>query len=161
MFFSKQDGEQHHATRYLRRICDATSPNMPRLDDSRGDTRQNRILAVLVTCWENDRPVPSESITALTRDISDRGISLTLPAPIRFEDIAVGFWLPKIHGPEPWFFLGRVHQSTPIGGGFWSLGIEVKRLLSHAECQPMIPVAKKRLPAHAAPTDRPSALLSP
>ena len=160
MFFTKQDGQQHQAARYLRRICDATSPNLPRPDDSRSDSRQNRTLAVLVTCWEQGRPVPSESITALTRDLSDHGVSLTLPAPIRFEEIVVGFWLPKVHGPEPWFFLGQVHQSTPIGGGFWTLGIEIKRLLSNAESQSLIPIAKNRLPAHAAPAQRPSALLN-
>lgn len=160
MFFTKSDGEQNEAKRYLRRICDTTSPNMPQPGDERCDSRQNRTIPVLVTCWEKKGPVPSECITALTRDISDRGLSLTLPAPVRFDDIVIGFWLPKTHGPEPWFFLGRVQQSTPIGGGFWGVGIEVKRVLSQAECRPVVKIARKRLPAQPAASQPPSALLS-
>ena len=55
MFFTRKQ-DQSQIQGYLRRICDRTSPNLPRLDESRGDSRQNRTFPILLTPWENGAP---------------------------------------------------------------------------------------------------------
>ncbi len=146
MFRGKQRDEQNKAAAYLRRICDLTSPNLPRFDDLRGEHRQNRTIPVLLTPWEDDLALVAESVTALTKDISDRGLSLTLPAPFRAEHVVAGFWVPGVSdGGQPRFLLGTTRQNVPIGGGFWALGIETLRLLNSAEAEPLLAVAQSRL----------------
>ena len=160
MFFTKEKGQQYQPQGYLRRICDLTSPNLPRLDDSRGDDRHNRTIPVLLTPWENGMPVASEAATALTRDISDRGLSVTLSQAFHAEKVVVGFWLARDQGGGPWFFLGNTRQIVPIGGGFWGLGIEViQRLNTRSEVAELLPLIRDLLPPKAIETAPPSALL--
>ncbi len=146
MFRTKQRDEQNKAAAYLRRVCDLTSPNLPRFDDLRGDHRQNRTIPVLLTPWEDGRAIVTDSVTALTKDVSDRGLSLTLPAPFRAEEVVAGLWLPGApDAGEPRFLLGLTRQNVPIGGGFWALGIETRRVLSATEAEPLLQLAKTRL----------------
>jgi hypothetical protein len=56
--------------------------------------------------------------------ISDRGFSLILPAAVKVDLLATGFWLPKLDD-EPRFFLASARHHVSIGGGFWALGVEV------------------------------------
>ena len=144
MFFNSQKSGQIEAQALLRRIGDLTSPNLPRLDDVRGDTRQNRTLPVLLAPWGRDGAEVRAAMTALTRDISDRGMSVTLPMPVRVQEVAVGLWL-KRRDCEPWFFLGSVRHNVAIGGGFWALGIEIMRRLESSETAELSQVLHERL----------------
>ena len=157
MFF-KQDPQLQIQTR-LRRICNATVPNLPCIDDCRGDSRQNRTIPVLLVPWEGKSANTNDAATALTRDISDRGISVTLPGPFRVDQLVVGFWLPQIL-ESPFFFLGAARQTVPIGGGFWALGIEATQELSGSEVEPLMELIKQILPPQSLETEPPSALLS-
>jgi hypothetical protein len=144
MFFRNQKTGQIEAQAYLRRICDLTSPNLPRFDDNRGDTRQNRTLPVLLAPWRRKGVEARAAMTALTRDISDRGLSVTLPMPVNVQDVAIGLWL-KSRECEPWFFLGAVRHNVAIGGGFWALGIEIVRRLDSYESGEFAQLVHERL----------------
>ncbi len=157
MFFKQ--AQQVQVQPHLRRICDLTSPNFPRIDEYRGDSRQNRIIPILLTPWENEHANISETATALTKDLSDCGISVTLPGPFRVDEVAVGFWLPNVY-ENPFFFLGAARQTIPIGGGFWALGIESIRLLTNSEFEPLVDLAKKRLQRQLVETEPPSAFIN-
>jgi hypothetical protein len=162
MFFTKKGGQRYQLQGYLRRICDLTSPNMPRLDDSRNQHRQNRTIPVLLVPWEDGAIVVSDAATALTRDISDNGLSVTLLHPFRAENIVVCFWLPRGETSDPWFFLGTTRQNVPIGGGFWSLGIELTEKLelsSESGTARLLPLAAELLPPRAIATAPASALV--
>ena len=119
MFFSKEQGELYQLRGYLRRICDVTSPNLPWWDDGRCEDRVSRTIPVLLTTWENNRPVLRETTTALTRDISDRGLSVALCQAFREENAVVGFWIPGTRGCGPWFCLAaqRPHRRWILGTG--------------------------------------------
>jgi hypothetical protein len=158
MLDRQTDKKQLRAT--LRRICDLTSPNLPRLDDCRGEGRQNRSIPVLVTPWQDGVPVVEETTTALTKDISDSGVSLTLPGPFRVHEIAIGFWVPDDnYNAHAWFLLGVTRESVPIGGGFWGLGVDTVRPLGLSEVEELVPMVEKRLPPSRIETEPPSALI--
>ena len=162
MFFTREKGEQSRLQGYLRRICDLTSPNLPRQDEFRGHGRNNRSIPVLLTPWENGMPVVSETATALTKDVSDQGLCVITPQPFRCEQAVVGFWLPHVQDYSPWFFRGLVRPNVPIGGGFWALGLEAVELLTvsrGSELARLLPLVTKLLPPKELETAPPSAMV--
>ena len=162
MFFTRAKGEQYQLQGYLRRICDLTSPNLPRQDEFRGLNRQNRTIPILLTPWEDGMPVVSDTATALTKDISDHGLCVTLSQPFRCEEAVVGFWLPQVQDYNPWFFLSLVRQHVSIGGGFWAMGLEAVELLtvsSGSELARLLPLVKQLLPPKVVETTPPSAMI--
>ena len=156
--FFKRKSQQVDVQSHLRRICDLTSPNLPHVNEGRADSRQNRTIPVLLAPWEGGKVDASEYVVALTKDIGDCGISVTRLGPLRVDRIAVGFWIPKVH-EEPYFFLGAKRQCSPIGAGFWSLGIETVRPLTTHEARPLMQAALQQLRPRVTETRPPSELM--
>jgi hypothetical protein len=110
---------------YIRRICDLTLPNsLSAGEQGRVENRYNRTLPILVAPWKAARPDVERVFFATTRDLSDTGLSLVCTQSIS-GDVVVGFWLPQDGWSDPWFFLGSVLRSHPLGGGFWAAGIHL------------------------------------
>jgi hypothetical protein len=134
---------------FLRQLVDLTSPNAPPLDgESRSEGRSNRSLPVLLAPWEHGEAVVDESTYAVTKDFSERGLSLTLPQPFKADEVVVGVWLES-----PRFVLGEIRQNTPLGGGFWQLGVELSDFLDMAEypqLRSLVSLAARLVP-HAKP----------
>lgn len=162
MFFTREKGEQNQLQGYLRRILDLTSPNLPRQVEFRGHDRHNRSIPVVLTPWENGMPIVSETVTALSKDISDQGLSVIISQPFRCDEAVVGFWLPHVQDYDPWFFRGLVRPNVPIGGGFWALGLEATELLTvsyGSEVARLVPLVTKLLPPTALEKSPPSAMV--
>jgi hypothetical protein len=151
--FSRQKRDNRLRT-FLARAIDLTNPHLPPIDgETRVFDRYNRTIPVLLTPWEKGGPVIGESATAVTKDISDQGLSVILRQPYRCVDVVVGFWLPESRhiaaGSGPTFVLGEVRQHAQIGGGYWQLGISFTELLKPSytsELELLVPVAAKLLP---------------
>lgn len=145
MFSFSKRKSQIEARDFIRRLVDQTSPSVPPLEgEFRSENRANRTIPTLLTPWEDAQPVVDESTYALTKDFSDRGISLVLHQPLKAEQVVVGFWLES-----PCFILGNVRQNVPLGGGFWQLGVELGALLDPArfpQIQPLLPLTTRLLP---------------
>lgn len=161
MFSFGKRGKLRELRGLLRRLVDLTSPNMPPLEgESRSEGRSNRALPVLLVPWEQGEAVVQESIYTVTKDFSERGLSLILPQPIRADRLVVGIWLES-----PRFVLGEVRQKTPIGGGFWQLGVELTDLLEpaqHPQTASLVPlVAQLVARADSAATSHVSAACTP
>ncbi len=110
---------------FLRRLLDVTCPALPPLEgERRSSERIPRVLPVILMPWEKGKPVVEEATFAITKDFGDCSVALVLPQPFRAEDAVVGIWL---EGPN--YLHGVVQQNSPIGGGFWQLGITLERLL--------------------------------
>jgi hypothetical protein len=135
--------------KYVRRLCDRTTAELSPLEgESRSDSRHYRVIPTILSPWEDDGPVLHESAFVLTKDVSERGVGLVLEQPFRAERVVLGFWLP--HEDHPDFFLGDIRQNSPIGGGFWVIGIELVDVATPAETkalQRLLPMAEKLLPA--------------
>jgi len=130
---------------FVRQLVDLTSPNLPPLEgEARTENRSNRALPALLVPWENGQPVVDESTYAITKDFSDRGLSLVLQQPFKSVLVVVGLWLES-----PRFALAEVRQNVPLGGGFWQIGVELTELLDSAESpqvQGLLPLATRLVP---------------
>ena len=146
MFFTRKQGERRRIEGYLRRICDLTTPNLLQAEEFRSRTRYNRVFPVVLAPWDAGRPVATEATTALTRDICDHGLSVTMPRPFQFEEVAIGIWVSRDEGCDPWFFRSLVCQNVSIGGGFWALGLQVVEILNAAHVAGLVPLVQQLLP---------------
>lgn len=135
---------------YLRRLCDLTTPNLASSTDSaRAETRYNRTIPTLVCPWSDGYPETEKSVIGLSKDISDRGVGLVLSAPFYAEEVVLGFWLNRDTMEVPWFFLGYATRLSAMGGGFWTLGVEVREFANTEFSERMMPLtnlAAKLLP---------------
>ena len=118
---------------FMRNLIDATNPNQADKNCDRFDKRYNRVMPVLLAPWKNGAPIISETVVALTKDFSDTGVALILGQPFQGEMVALGYVEPhqqSTNGKVKSFFtLGEVRQNSPIGGGYWQLGVKQLRLL--------------------------------
>ena len=161
MFSFKDNKKKLDLEQCVRRLADTTTPNIHLIeDDARQSSRQNRVLPTLLVPWENGELLVDESATVLTKDISDHGIGLVLNQPFHALEVLIGLWL--VDEECPWFFRGIARQNSPIGGGFWVLGIELAEVvhldqLPHVEV--LLSLVHKLLPAER--PGRASELLCP
>lgn len=146
MFSFRCNNKQAAAHRFVRRLIDASTPNLTQgTENERLETRSNRTLPVLLAPLENGRPVISQAAFALTKDLSSQGVALVLPQALPAGDVVVVLWSES----DPAFILGRLVQATALGGGFWQLGVELAGLTSLAEMpalQAVVPLAAKLVP---------------
>lgn len=110
---------------FLRRLLDVTCPSLPPLEgERRREERIQRVVPVLIIPWEKDGPVVDEAGFGLTKDFGDCSVSVVLPQPFKAAEAVVGLWL---EGPN--YLRGLVEQNSPIGGGFWQIGLVLERML--------------------------------
>jgi hypothetical protein len=134
---------------YIRHICDATTPNLATTVGGRSENRFNRTIPTLICPWENDRLLMDECSVCLTSDLADRGVCLVLNQPFRAKHVVLGYWIGSDEMHEPWFFFGEVLRNQAIGGGFWSVGIELKEFANddHQKAlRPLKDAASRLLP---------------
>jgi hypothetical protein len=136
--------------RHIRRLVNLTIPNRagPNCVD-RCENRHNRSIPILLCPWEQNKPILSQAILAVSKDFGDRGVGIILRRGFDAEVAVVGFCHQEATGNEPWFFLGVRRTNVPIGGGFWLLGIELTEFLDeiwHVELEPLFPIARMLLP---------------
>ena len=150
--FEERIGSQSVQTR-LRRLGDLTIPNSPLAGDStRGIPRHNRAIPTLVCPWVNGAADTLRSTIAITRDLADEGVGLLLTHPISGPELVVGYLLADAAVSTPWYFLGTIQHNTPIGGGFWVVGVSLHEFFTsrrHSSLVALEPVAQKLLPPAA------------
>ncbi len=115
---------------YIRRICDLTTPNLATISKGRSENRLNRAIPTLMCAVHKDGWVEEETAFCLTKDFADHGVCIVLPQPFRAERVVLGYWVCRETMPSPWFFSGLIRRNQPIGGGFWSVGIEMNAYIN-------------------------------
>jgi len=134
----------------LRRIGDLTVPNIPPCGEStREIQRHNRSIPTLLCPSKNGVADVSRCTIAITKDIGDEGIGLLLTHPVSGPEVLVGYLLPDPEMNRPWFFRGTIQHNTPIGGGFWVVGIALQEFFSaqrHSSLIDLEPLTQKLLP---------------
>jgi hypothetical protein len=125
MVFFELNRRQVVIQTFLRRLLDVTCPAVPPLEgERRRRERIQRVIPVLLLPWERNRPMVEEVSSALTKDFGDCSVAVVLNQPFRSEEAVVGIWL---EGPN--YLQGVVEQNSPMGGGFWQIGITFERML--------------------------------
>ncbi|MEX2175517.1 MAG: hypothetical protein WD872_14230 [Pirellulaceae bacterium] len=138
----------------LRRMMDLTVPNLPAgLNTSRAEDRCNRTLPALLCPWERGGPVSEDSAFVVTSDLSSQGVGLILRQPFRAERVLLAFWLNAKAMEAPWYFLGRAQSLRKLGGGYWTLGVELAECPTAADAGKLAtlkPLVNKLRPARSA-----------
>lgn len=147
--FSFERAKQTNQVRlFLRQLVDRSSPNIPpSTGEHRAESRSHRALPVLIAPWDKKGPAVAEATFALTKDFSDRGLSIVLPQPFRTDQVLVGLWLD-----EMCYAQGVARQNVALGGGFWQLGVELQRTVDagdYPELEQLAPLAARLLPPAA------------
>ena len=57
----------------------------------RFENRHNRIIPALLCPWEQNTPIVSKAVVAITKDFSDRGVGLILSNTFDAQNVVVGF----------------------------------------------------------------------
>lgn len=150
MFLFKAKAPRASVGPFVRRICDLTTPVATTSEQARLESRCHRHLPTLLCPWKHEAPVVEEVVFALTKDISDHGIAVTVPQQFQAEHVVVGLWLPEA-GSSPWFFLGDVKGNFALGAGFWLLSIQLTEV-AHEEYESQLaclrPLAGQLLTPH-------------
>jgi hypothetical protein len=138
----------------IRRLLDLTIPNFSdALHSDRAEDRHNRVLPALLCAWENERPAADSFTFVVTKDIASEGVGLLLPQPFRADEVLLGFCLPDDAMEEPWFFVGRPQSLRKLGGGFWTLGVQLTEYAGSG-CQgkfaSLLPLINQLLPSPTA-----------
>lgn len=154
-FSSRKKTVELHS--HLRRVADLTVPNLQlsSTESPRSETRYNRRIPVLICPWEHGKLVLDDGAFALAADLSDNGVGLVMHQPYRCCEVVVGFWVPSSDIEEPWYFLGQSHRNVSIGGGFWTLGVELKEFANsehRTRLKPLARFAERLLPVTPANT---------
>lgn len=130
--------------KHLRRICDCTSPNNGTAESGvleRKENRYNRLLPAIIWLWDDDRPNVVKHCTAVTKDLTDRGVGLILPAPLAGgRKIVVCLPSSDDDRADPWFFLGEVVRGRALGAGYWVVGVEMVELLNNERPETIEPL---------------------
>jgi hypothetical protein len=146
MFWLNTRKQDERVRGYIGRLVNLTSPNLPPTEgESRHANRCNRTIPALLVPWNRGAPSPSEAVYVLTKDFSDLGIGVTLHQPFRDEEVVLAFLVDG----EATFFEGQARQLSPFGGGFWQLGIILKRMVQESDCPALhnlLPYAAKLAP---------------
>lgn len=134
---------------YVRRICDLTTPNMTTSTELvRVENRYNRVIPTLILPCVGGRPLLDAHVIGVTKDIADHGIGLVLSEPFQAKNVLLGFWIDSEKMSEPWFFSATARRCVAVGGGFWTLGVELDEfanpILGHAY-KSLLPLASELL----------------
>ncbi len=125
----------------IRRIVDTNTPNWRESDDSpRGENRYNRTVPLVVVPLDNDEPCMDNALFAVTKDLSDNGASVLVGREHDLGRVLCGFWVDG-----PLFLLGEVRRTSPFGGGFWQVGVELFEVV-HVDEPALIQVAEQLVP---------------
>ncbi len=91
----------------------------------RRETRARLNVVVVVIPYEKGKIHVDEGFTAVSKEFSTSGMSVILPEPRGFDQVVIGL---KFLG-EMKFLLGRAVHLTPMGGGFYQLGLQFLEML--------------------------------
>ena len=113
----------------MRRILDLTTPRM-RTDEKRINSRYNRGLPVAICPWSQGKPVVSELILCMTRDLSDNGISVLTTSDIDFfDEVVFTILLDTEICSELCFFQATLIRKNRFFG-FCEYGLQVNEFLN-------------------------------
>lgn len=130
MFSFSERAKVVESQKLLRRIMDASSLNLFHEGSSRGETRSNRTIPVLLLPYEDGRVVLQKAVYAVSKDLSSQGIALILSEPLHAERVVVGLLVDD----RPRFLLGEVRQASAVGGGFWQVGVATTDVFEPTGC---------------------------
>ena len=122
----KELGVQSFILKLLNNNC---SELQALVEGPRLEHRANLTVAVLVIPIEKGRPVLAQRFSAVTQEIATAGLSLVLDEPKGPDEVVLCFrWESTMH-----FIRARAMHLSPMGAGFYQLGLRMTELLHVAD----------------------------
>ena len=95
------------------------------VEGPRLDRRVNLSVVVLIIPVERGQPLVDQQFAAVTKCFSSAGVSVVLNEPTGLEDVIVGFrWECEMK-----FVLAKAKHLSPMGAGFYQLGLQLTRVV--------------------------------
>lgn len=91
----------------------------------RRESRARLNVVVLVIPFEDGQFLLRERFTAVSKEFSSHGMSLILSEPQGLEEVVIALKFQETTR----FLLGEAKHMSPMGGGFYQLGIEFREVL--------------------------------
>jgi len=91
------------------------------IDGPRLERRVHLTIVVLVIPLEDKKPRVEKTFATVTKEFSSTGVGVVLSEPIGLDQVILGF---RNQG-EMTFIRAEARHLTPIGGGFFQLGLQM------------------------------------
>jgi hypothetical protein len=116
-------------------------PDLGRLDndDARRETRTNLSLVVLVVPIQKGKPDAEQAFTTVTKEFGTTGVALVLGEPRPLDDVFLVFR----HDARITYIRGKAKHLSPIGAGFFQLGIEFVEVVPETDCPDLVALAEQ------------------
>ena len=137
MFTFCRDRKQHEVASALSRIINQSTHELEyATGDGRSKRRYHRTLPVLIGTWVGGEVQLDELTVAITNNVSEHGVAVSVPKPWIHADVLCGFWCETAL-----FLRGCVKHRLQLGAHFWQIGIEFKSCVRSAELPNLVEVS--------------------
>ena len=135
--FSKN--KEREVQTFILHLMNNHCPGLSVLDheDSRRECRANLTLVVLVVPLQDGKPDALRAFPAVTKEFACSGVSLVLDQPLPLEEAYLIFREES----RVTYVLARAKHLSPMGGGFFQLGMEMTEIVSEEDCPELKPLA--------------------
>jgi hypothetical protein len=128
-FSSQRSRKAKEVGLLFRRLLNNTVPRVPlEAEELRQASRSPRSIPIFVAPWHQGTPVTGQVTFGTTKEISDHGLAIVLPIQPYYKELVMGMLVER----EPRFLRGLVKHCSPMGGGYWQLGIQIAEILEPA-----------------------------
>ena len=131
MLLGSQTKKLHEVHSFLLKVVNNNCPELRALQEGpRLEQRVNLTLVVLVIPVKHDEPQIDKCFATVTKEFSTGGISLVLDSPRSLDRLILGLrWEGEMR-----FIAARACHLSPMGAGFYQLGVELLEMVRIGDC---------------------------
>jgi len=117
---------EHEVQSFMLNLVNNSCPELKALTEGpRLESRVNLTVVVVVVPIEKGKLVLSDRFAAVTKEFTTRGVALVLNECRALDQAILGFrW-----GQSMKFVLAQARHLSPMGAGFWQLGMRLKEIV--------------------------------
>jgi hypothetical protein len=116
--------------KFVLKLINNNCPELKALiEGPRTEKRVNLCVPVLVVPLKDKKLRLSDAFNAITRELSVTGAGIILDQQLDLDDVILGF---RLDG-EMTFLRATAKHLSPIGGGFYNLGLEMTEVVYQSD----------------------------
>ncbi len=129
--FSPRKSKAHEVQSFMLKVINNSWPGLKAMwEGPREESRVNLTVVVVVIPVVRKKPVLDKMFGAVTKEFTTLGLSLILSDPRNVDEVIVALrWEGEIK-----FIRGQAKHLTPLGAGFYQLGLELKEMIHVSDC---------------------------
>lgn len=136
--FSPRKSKAHEVQSFMLKVINNSCPELKSLwEGPRLESRVNLTVVALVIPVEDGQPAVDKMFAAVTKEFTTLGLSLVLTGPRNLDQVILGLRWEN----ETKFIRARAKHLTPMGAGFYQLGLELKEMIHVSDCPALEPIS--------------------